>query len=732
MKTLFISILTFACMIMFNTSQAQSLQYAINMGGSNYDVGVSIVTDNIGNSYSTGNFSGVANFGGNTLTAYQGSSYILKTDHDGYTIWAKYFPGNYSNQSSSMAIDNLGYIYVTGFFQDTVDFDPNLGITNLVSSGNSDVFVIKMDTSGNLIWAKNLGGLGVEQGIDIKVDNAGNVYTIGYYMFDGDYDPSSNVFTLPFAGNTGYQNMFISKLDNAGNFVWAKSINQMGNVNPEALDIDYLGNLYATGEYNGIVDFDPGSNVLNLLPPSGSSGASCFMLKLNSSGNLVTVKNFTNGSYAKDVKVDNNLNIYITGYYVMSEDFDPDSVTSYTLNSEGLFDVFVLKLNSSGNFIWAKSMGGSGYDQAFGITTDNYSNVYTTGLFTYTTDFDPGAAVFNLTENTSNGQGDVFVSKLDANGNFAWAAAWGGNSYDQGASIAIDNMGNVLSTGYFNFLTDFDPNSSSVYYLYGDNTDVYISKLGNMTNLTMNVCSSQLPYVFNNQNLTTSGIYLDTLVNSMGGDSLISLNFVVNQASASTLNQTSCSSFTFNGQIITASGTYYDTLSNAVGCDSIITLNLTVNNINQTVTQSGTSLTSNESGANYQWLKCPTYSIITGATSQTFNATGNGSYAVKINKNNCIDTSNCITVTGVGIDDSNTLNDITISPNPTIGIIMVSTQLLPTDAEINIINSLGQIMLTKEIIGTTSILDISKFANGIYYIELIANNKTYRKKLVKN
>ena len=199
-----------------------------------------------------------------------------------------------------------------------------------------------------------------------------------------------------------------------------------------------------------------------------------------------------------------------------------------------------------------------------------------------------------------------------------------------------------------------------------------------------------------------------------------------------TINVSACNSYSFNNQNLSASGIYYDTLLSSNSSDSIIILNLTINSINNTVTQSVTALTANETGATYQWLICPTYSMIPGATNQTYNATGNGDYAVGITKNSCTDTSNCYTVTGVGINNISALTDFVISPNPANGILVISCQLTHDKTEINIRNSLGQAVLNKDITRLNSNVDISQLPNGIYYIEINADGKTYRSKLVKN
>jgi hypothetical protein len=247
------------------------------------------------------------------------------------------------------------------------------------------------------------------------------------------------------------------------------------------------------------------------------------------------------------------------------------------------------------------------------------------------------------------------------------------------------------------------------------------------SSLNQSACKS---YNFNNQTITTSGTYLDTLTNSVGCDSIITLNLTINQSSSSSLNQSACNSYTFNNQTITTSGTYLDTLTNSVGCDSIVTLNLTINNSNTATTQSGTQLSASATGATYQWLTCSPFTLIAGATNQTYTATTNGDYAVIVTENGCTDTSNCMTVNSVGINDINTNNLVTISPNPTHSIFKIECPM--NGAKVILYNSFGQKLLTSKIEKQSSLIDISQYPSGIYFAEIKDEKSTYRVKVVKD
>jgi surface protein len=260
----------------------------------------------------------------------------------------------------------------------------------------------------------------------------------------------------------------------------------------------------------------------------------------------------------------------------------------------------------------------------------------------------------------------------------------------------------------------------------GDVANGFTCCVATSSNFSQTTCNS---YLFNNQTLTQSGIYYDTLINSTGCDSIITLNLTIN-SSSNTINQSACNSYTFNNQTLTTSGIYFDTLLNSTGCDSIITLNLTINNANITTTQTGTQLSATASGASYQWLTCNPFTIISGDTNQTYTSTTNGDYAVVVTQNGCTDTSNCMTVNSVGINEQNTQSLITISPNPTNSIFKIECPM--NGANVILYNSFGQKLSTTKIENQTSLIDISHFSKGIYMAEIIDDKTTYRVKIIKD
>jgi hypothetical protein len=319
-----------------------------------------------------------------------------------------------------------------------------------------------------------MGGTAPDSASAIAVDSGGNIYTTGYFGGTADFDPGADVYNLTSAG-ADY--IFVSKLDSNGNFVWAKSMAGTYWKSSDDIALDLGGNVYTTGSFYGTVDFDPGAGTYNLTSKWGD----IFVSKLDSNGDFVWAKNMggteSEQGYVHDfsnrIALDSSGNVYTTGGFADTVDFDP-GLGTFTLTTDWSFDIFISKLDSYGNFVWAKSMGGTNRDVGYDITLDSSGNIYTIGLFEGIADFDPGADIFNL---TSAGADDIFVSRLDSNGNFIWAKSMGGTNRDVGNGIALDLSSNVYTTGFLQGTADFDP-GADVYNLTSEGIwDIFICKL---------------------------------------------------------------------------------------------------------------------------------------------------------------------------------------------------------------------------------------------------------------
>ena len=397
--------------------------WAKKIGGPSSDVSESIAIDSEGNILITGSFYSTIDSNPGAETSNISSSggkdiFIVKLDSSGSFLWSKKMGDTADDVSYSITTDRLGNIYTTGSFYGSVDFDPGDGNATLRAADQNDVFVSKLDSSGNFVWAKNFGGSASDEGRSIAVDGSGNVVTTGYFVGTADFDPGAGTLSL---SSKGFTNIFISKLDPSGNFLWAKSFGSAGNNfdSAEAITIDANGNIFSTGKFFSTVDFDPGSGETNLTS-SGSSDV--YISKLDTSGNFLWVKSLggSSGDYANDITLDSSGNIYTTGFFAGTPDFDPGMASSFNLTSSGSFDVFISKLDPSGNYLWARKIGGAGWDLASSITTDSNDNVLVAGYFARTADFDPSDGSANL---TSAGGDDAFILRLNPSGSAESVAA---------------------------------------------------------------------------------------------------------------------------------------------------------------------------------------------------------------------------------------------------------------------------------------------------------------------
>ncbi|MBL7918751.1 MAG: SBBP repeat-containing protein [Bacteroidia bacterium] len=385
--------------------------------------------------------------------------------------WAKGIGGTSAETGEGIATDGSGNIYITGILQGTVDFDPGPGTFTLASAGSQDIYVCKLNATGNFVWAKRVGGPGIDVGQAITVDGLGNVFVAGYYDGTVDFDPGAAIYNL--TSSSGSTDIFVLALNSSGGFVGASSMGGTGTDRAYSIAIDPSGNIYTTGVYAGIADFDPSASTATL---SAVGGPDIFVSKLTSGGTFVWAKSLGGTSANEEghgIKADGSGNVYVSGFFAGTADFDP-SATAFNLISNGAADNFVVKLNSTGNFVWAKQTGGTSTEKTYWLSLDGAGNIYTSGFFSGTVDFDPGAAVANL---STTGLNDGFISKLDASGNYVWARAVNTNSYVNCNALAIDGSNNVYVTGYFQGTTDFDPSVSTYSITSNGSLDVYILKL---------------------------------------------------------------------------------------------------------------------------------------------------------------------------------------------------------------------------------------------------------------
>jgi len=559
-------------------AQSATFSWVNQMGGLGLEYGQSLSTDAAGNVYTCGFFDGTVDFdpGPGTLSfTSQGLNdiFIQKVNTNGTLLWAKQIGGVGDDVSYMLTLNNVGEVVLTGYFSATVDFDPGPGNHTAVSNGSTDIYILKLDSNGQFVWVKTIGGAFDDGANAVSADLNGTIYCTGYFDNTVNFNPSSaNAINLT---SQGLDDVFFMKLSSAGNVKWAKSI---GNSNYQAgngIVANALGDIYISGFYYSTLDCDPGPSVFNI---ANNGLTDIFIEKVDSQGNFVWVKQIGGAGFESPLamQLDATGNICHAGFFQQSIDFDP-GIGTFNLSSNGGSDAYFEKLTPAGQFIYAKSFGGLLWDEINSISLDTIGNSYSTGFFQDTIDFDPGASIAKF---ASNGVRDIFVHKMDSAGTFIWAKQMGGTGDDWGNGIKVDLAGNVFTTGFFANLVDFNPGAGVANKL-AFNDDAFVQKLQpcppSYTTIAATNCAS---FTLNNQTFYQSGTYTQFKTNYLGSDSIITLNLTIVPASFTTIQQTICNgtSYFFSNQNLTQSGTYKDTLVNYRNCDSIVLLQLQVNN----------------------------------------------------------------------------------------------------------------------------------------------------------
>lgn len=384
--------------------------FAKKIGSNSDDSGNKIVVDQNGNCYITGYYWGTADFDPspnvvNLTPVAVNDIFFAKYDSNGNYIYAKSIGSSGNDIGYGIVVDDLGNCYITGFFQGPSDFNPGSGTATLSPiNGNQGIYFAKYDANGNYIYANSISTSIAGLGHGIGIDANGNCYITGTFWGTADFDPDAGTANL--YAPSGW-NVYLACYDASGDYVFANSICNASGNNNYGIVTDELGNCFLSGSFNSASDFDPGAGIANLTPIGSDD---IYFAKYNSSGNYMFAKSIGSANLdgANDIAIDAAGNCYITGWFQDTVDFNPDTLSSVNIISNGVFDIYFAKYDTSGNYVYAKTIGSTGYDNGGGIALDQSGNCYLTGNFSFTSDFDPGVGISNL---TALGNADMFVAK---------------------------------------------------------------------------------------------------------------------------------------------------------------------------------------------------------------------------------------------------------------------------------------------------------------------------------
>ena len=317
---------------------------AVRAGSPGTDAVNSIALDASGNVLISGIFSQVADFAGTELATNGGQdAFIAKLDPSLTLIFAENIGGIGDDTGSGVTSDAQGNIYQTGSFASTADFDPGAGTHDIVSKGGTDGFVVKLNSSGAFVSVAQLGGTGNDDATAAVIDRGGNLDVAGNFSGTADFDPSVGTTNLTSAGSS---DIYVAKYNSAGSLSWAKRTGGSAADAIRAITVDKPGNIYTTGQFDGLVDFDPGVGTSNL---DGTAGvANTFLWKLDSAGNFGLARHFKTAagfSEGTGVALDAAGNIFISGRFAGTVDFNTGrKVADRITDGNTSYDAFLAKL----------------------------------------------------------------------------------------------------------------------------------------------------------------------------------------------------------------------------------------------------------------------------------------------------------------------------------------------------------------------------------------------------
>ena len=300
----------------------------------------------------------------------------------GDVSWAKGFGSNGTNEAGrGVAVDSSGNIYATGYFAGRTDFGQGELLSAVYPWINpatiSDIFLIKYSSTGLPIWTKRIGNISDDQASDIAVDTNSNVYIVGgvgnqVEFGDGVY------LTAGF-----YVDAFLAKYNSNGDLVWAKRFPGDRSEGAAAVDVYSSNNVVLTGAFSTFSSgVYPVSGCPALQEIHKNANGDGFLVKYNSVGSCIFAKRFGgfDGDQGMDVVTDSVGNIIVIGIFVASVDFDGNNLTGDPTTR----DVFVAKYSPSGQYLWSSRIGGTGEDNGIGVAVDSSGNIYATGYFSQT------------------------------------------------------------------------------------------------------------------------------------------------------------------------------------------------------------------------------------------------------------------------------------------------------------------------------------------------------------
>ena len=610
--------LTDAFILKFNNSG--ELLWSTFYGGGGSDEATDICMDTNGNIFISGNTTSidfpVLNPGGTTFyqPAKQGISdaFVLKFNSSGELKWATYLGGLGEDTSWSICCDPTGNVFFTGYTS-SADFPlmpSGAAYYDNSYGGAGDVFIVKCDNTGALLWSTYYGGSAEEQANAITSDEVGNIYVVGKTA-SSDFPAVSSVGYYQAAYAGGITDAFILKMNNSGVRQWATYYGGSASESANSVQCDALGNIFVAGNVDS-PDF-PTQNLTGAYYQSAIAGKSdAFILKFDTTDNR-TWASYYGGAENELFYSNNNLtidkcnNVYLSFNTASSELPLQESCSSeFNDNSlSGFSDHAIIKFSNNGINRWATFVGGDGNDLSESIVLDNKGNLFiASGVEGVLNDAsypitDPGAgAYYDNTYNSANKdiviakfrQVKPFFTQTQVNatacnicdgsatitltcGNPLYSYIWSNGSQTVKDSNSTNTISNLCPGIYIvKALSDCYDTITATFTIIGLNPPAPI-------NLNVSACDGSTYTLPDSSTTTFSGVYIHTFQTPSGCDSTIitTLNFVNQIVVSKTVNLCSGKTYTLpGGAIVDTAGVFINMVPAPGGCDSVITTTIII------------------------------------------------------------------------------------------------------------------------------------------------------------
>ncbi len=416
-KIFFAALFLFVWIISLNSRAQSSGQWTLTGGG----IIQAIDYDDSGNIYVTGSFvDTTVIFGETVISVGRQDLFIASIKTDGSLNWIINGGGVWEDSGNDICIDN-NFVYVVGTYRDQI----SIGDTSLNSAGTMDVFIVKYDLNGGFQWAESAGGVNEDKGKSITSDDSGNVVITG----DINYIAKFGEHTVPYVS---FSDMFVAKYNGDGVCQWATSGGGSIWDGGECVEIAKNGDVIVAGYFNDQAVFDT-------ITVSGIDYADVFIARYSSDGAVQEVASAggSGGEIIQCLAIDSLSNVYISGWYM-----DNITIGGEKHYSSGVYDIFIAKYKPNSGFIWSKSIGGYGSDEARGMVLSPDNNILLSGMFEESVDF--GLKTLN-----SDGWSDGFVAQIDTSGSLDWIIQLGGTGMVDVNDCVSDLNGNLYIAGNF-------------------------------------------------------------------------------------------------------------------------------------------------------------------------------------------------------------------------------------------------------------------------------------------